>query len=78
MMTRKECTTYRCEIPDEYLRDHWDSLPPEIQATIMAQGGLPCDGGGVPGAWCHETTHMVRGSSKCHWAGDWNVEDEDD
>jgi hypothetical protein len=78
MMTRKECTTYHCEIPDEYLGDTWDDLPDEIKTIIDKQGGLPCDGGGVPGRWCHETTNIANYGNKCHWAGEWGVEDDDD
>ena len=78
MRTRKECITYRCEIPDEFLSDDWYNLPKEVKTIIDQQGGLPCDGGGVPGQWCHETTHIVNLRNRCHWVGEWDIEDEDE
>lgn len=54
MTYREEVTiTIGCTAPDEMFPDsgEWDDIPPEIQDEIP-DGGLPCDGGGVPGVWC--------------------------
>lgn len=52
---RRVTVIYECRAPDE-LFGEWDDVPQESRDKIG--GGLPCDGGGVPGAWC---------SKGCFW-----------
>ena len=30
----------------------WEDIPERWQRIIKKMGGLPCDGGGIPGPWC--------------------------
>lgn len=30
----------------------WETLPPEIQDEFEVNGGIPCDGSGLPGEYC--------------------------
>lgn len=45
-------TTYACHAPEALFAEELD---PEVEAQflrVVKNGGLPCDGGGVPGEWC--------------------------
>lgn len=75
MRTRRECITYQCNIPDRYLEEDYDLIPIGVRMTIDAQGGLPCDGGGIPGSWCMLTS---EGHGTCQWFGGRDVEDDED
>jgi len=52
--------TIRCKAPQEIFLPNWDDVPPQYKQIIEAQEGLPCDGGGMAGAWC-----LKNGG--CYW-----------
>lgn len=43
-----------CKAPDEVFDENMthDEMPDDIEAALESMGGLPCDGGGIPGLWC--------------------------
>ena len=53
----------RCTAPSEVFAVCYDDVPEQYRRVIEGQGGLPCAGDGVPGAWC--LSHMLFG---CFWA----------
>lgn len=58
-MKRTVTTVYECNAP-KVLFGPFDEIPQELLDKIP--NGLFCDGGGVPGSWCHGTI------TSCLWA----------
>lgn len=67
-MTPRTSTYMRfdCNAPDDVFSENFEDIAPENQAIIGSQHGLPCEGGGRPGPWCHE----------CHWEDNSAVQDD--
>jgi len=43
---------FSCSAPEEFFR-LWENVSQETR-DLIPPGGLPCDGGGVPGPWCSD------------------------
>ena len=64
-MKRAYVVIYECGAPEkEVLDSEWENIPDEHKKIINEQGGLPCDGGGVPGDWC---LCVSKGFGKCRY-----------
>ena len=61
-MKRTVTKIYECKAPKELFAEDWDTVPQKLKDKIPEGKGLGCDGGGVPGTWCHGTI------IDCHWA----------
>ena len=53
-----------CRASDDVLHAPFKELKPNIREYIEDIGGLPCEGGGVPGNWCKRAK---RGWETCDW-----------
>jgi hypothetical protein len=54
---------YHCHAPDDVFEPEWDDIDPEHREIMEDRGGIPCEGGGVPGPWCEGNV-----LSPCPWA----------
>ena len=43
---------YQCYAPESIIDTEWEDIPEEHQKIIKHQGGLSCEGNGIPGSWC--------------------------
>ena len=43
---------YVCYADDGYFLPSYDDVPVYLKDELNTNGGLPCDGGGMPGPWC--------------------------
>ena len=46
--TSVDCSCYA----DPVLFLPWDDLPARAKKEFEKNGGIPCEGGGLPGPWC--------------------------
>jgi hypothetical protein len=44
---------FRCHAEPGYFLP-WAEVPEALQDELDVNGGLPCEGGGVPGLWCQD------------------------
>lgn len=42
---------FNCHASEDYFLE-WEDIPQEVKDEIERNGGIPCEGGGVPGDWC--------------------------
>ena len=42
---------FNCHAPEDYFLD-WEDTPQDVKDEIERNGGIPCEGGGVPDEWC--------------------------
>ena len=46
---------YICYADEHYFVPSYDDVPVDLKNELETNGGLPCDGGGVPGPWCRHS-----------------------
>lgn len=53
-----------CGAPKGTFDENEEAIPEIAKKVIQHQGGLPCDGGGVPGEWCIRCAFSVWGDGQ--------------